>query len=110
MHHSPVWVILPRTKGLDCIALACVVLGLALTIWARIVLGKNWSSTVTFKENHERIVRGPYSLVRHPIYTGLLTMFFGTALSEGTLSGFIALPLVFSEFLDQVPAGENSDC
>jgi len=61
----------------------CVVVGAAFAIWARIVLGRNWSAEVTFKQGHELIESGPYGLVRHPIYTGLLAMVLGTALDFG---------------------------
>ena len=47
---------------------------------ARAYLGRNWSGTVTVKENHELIRSGPYAIVRHPIYTGLLVAIFGTAI------------------------------
>jgi protein-S-isoprenylcysteine O-methyltransferase Ste14 len=68
----------------DCIVLA----GTAFTIWARITLGRNWSAEVTFKQDHELIESGPYALVRHPIYTGLLMMALGTAVNYGRAMGF----------------------
>jgi len=68
----------------DCIVLA----GTAFTIWARITLGRNWSAEVTFKQDHELIESGPYALVRHPIYTGLITMALGTAINYGRAIGF----------------------
>src|SRR5512138_1366563 len=49
--------------------------GLLFTVWARLHLGRNWSGTVTLKEDHELITSGLYSVVRHPIYTGLLLGF-----------------------------------
>ncbi|HTV48073.1 MAG TPA: isoprenylcysteine carboxylmethyltransferase family protein [Phycisphaerae bacterium] len=55
--------------------------GLAIAVWARIVLGRNWSGTPTIKENHELIQSGPYAIVRHPIYFGLIIAFLGTALA-----------------------------
>ena len=88
----------PRTlaSGLvgDVIALA----GLIIMLWARVVLGGNWSSSVDFKEGHELIDRGPYRYVRHPIYSGLLLMFLGTAVLYGRLGGFIALLVLFPAF------------
>ena len=63
------------------------VIGLAFTCWARVVLGQNWSGTVQLKQDHELIVRGPYSFVRHPIYTGVLVAFFGTVLRSAMTSG-----------------------
>jgi protein-S-isoprenylcysteine O-methyltransferase Ste14 len=79
------------TRTLGC--LVCVV-GLAFTIWARRTLGGNWSGSVTFKEDHELIQRGPYALVRHPIYTGLLLMLVGTVVVLGRVDGFVALVIV----------------
>jgi protein-S-isoprenylcysteine O-methyltransferase Ste14 len=68
-----------------------VVAGFAFCVWARIVLGRNWSGEVTFKEGHELIESGPYALARHPIYTGLIAMALGTALNYGRVFGFVLL-------------------
>jgi protein-S-isoprenylcysteine O-methyltransferase Ste14 len=72
--------------------------GLGFCLWARAVLGRNWSGTVTLKEDHELIVRGPYRFVRHPIYTGLLAMLIATALENGFIAGVIGLALSFASF------------
>ena len=78
-------------------ASVCVV-GLLMTLWARCTLGGNWNSAVTFKQGHELIRTGPYRLVRHPIYTGLLVMALGTALDFGQLRCWLALPLIAAAF------------
>ena len=78
-------------------AVLCVI-GLAFAIWARVTLGRNWSGAVTLKEEHELVELGPYRFVRHPIYTGILTMFFATALAQGHLSGFVGTLLMFASF------------
>jgi protein-S-isoprenylcysteine O-methyltransferase Ste14 len=91
-------VVLPHTVALNILGLVLTVLGLALAIWARVILGRNWSGTVTFKENHELIERGPYAWARHPIYTGMLLMFLGTALAIGTLAGLVGFPVLFLSF------------
>src|SRR5215469_318035 len=78
-------------------AVLCVI-GLAFAFWARVTLGRNWSGVVTLKEGHELVERGPYRFVRHPIYTGILTMFFATALALGHLAGFAATLLMFASF------------
>jgi protein-S-isoprenylcysteine O-methyltransferase Ste14 len=78
-------------------AILCVV-GLAFAFWARVALGRNWSGVVTLKEGHELVECGPYRFVRHPIYTGILTMFFATALALGHLAGFVAAFLMFASF------------
>src|SRR6188472_78799 len=78
-------------------AILCVI-GLAFALWARVTLGRNWSGIVTLKEGHELVERGPYRFVRHPIYTGILSMFFATALALGHLAGFAATLLMFASF------------
>lgn len=65
--------------------------GLLFAVWARVHLGRNWSGTVTIKHDHELIVSGPYAIVRHPIYTGLLIAFVGTAMARGEWRGLIAI-------------------
>ncbi len=79
--------------------IAVMIAGFAFTAWARVVLGRNWSSTVTLKEDHELIQSGPYALVRHPIYTGLMIMFVGTAVAMGQWRGVVAIILVLASFL-----------
>ena len=64
-----------------------VAIGLIFTLWARAKLGRNWSAVVVLKEDHELIRTGPYAIVRHPIYTGFITMALGTALDAGTAVG-----------------------
>jgi len=74
---------------------AMTAVGLLFSVWARRHLGKNWSQAVTVKEGHELITSGPYALVRHPIYTGLLLAFVGSAVARGEWRGLLASALVF---------------
>jgi protein-S-isoprenylcysteine O-methyltransferase Ste14 len=60
---------------------------------ARLFLGGNWSSNVTLKEDHTLVCSGPYRIVRHPIYTGLLVALFGTAIAVGELRCFFGVLL-----------------
>lgn len=68
--------------------------GLLFTVWARRHIGKNWSAIVTIKEGHEFIASGPYAIVRHPIYAGLLSAFAGSALALGEWRGVLAFAIV----------------
>jgi len=72
--------------------------GLLFTVWARRHLGRNWSGVVTIKRDHELVCDGPYALVRHPIYTGLLLAFVGSALARGQWRGVLAVALVLLAF------------
>jgi protein-S-isoprenylcysteine O-methyltransferase Ste14 len=76
-------------------ALAAVMLvGLLLTWWARIYLGPLWSSVITRKEGHKIIDTGPYALMRHPIYTGLIIALLATAAAEGRATALVGAALV----------------
>jgi len=72
---------LPYHSWLGWFGVALAALGFALTLWARAILGGNWSGAVTVKVDHELIRTGPYRFVRHPIYTGILIALTGVALA-----------------------------
>jgi protein-S-isoprenylcysteine O-methyltransferase Ste14 len=86
--------ILPESPLWAPLGIASGAAGMVLAIWARRVLGRNWSGAVTLKVAHELIRSGPYRRIRHPIYTGAFLMYFGTALISGRLQGPIALVMV----------------
>jgi len=90
--------VFPAGKWTSCTSVALVVLGLALTFWARFILGDNWSGTVTVKVDHALIRSGPYRWVRHPIYSGLLLAIFGTMIALDQWRGCVALPLLWIAF------------
>jgi protein-S-isoprenylcysteine O-methyltransferase Ste14 len=75
-----------------------MVAGALFSVWAREYLGRNWSSSVTIKQDHELITTGPYAVVRHPIYTGILTGLLGTAIAFSQMRGFIAVALIFLSY------------
>lgn len=77
---------------------AVTVAGLLFAVWARGYLGRNWSRSVTIKQDHALITTGPYSRVRHPIYTGVLAGLLGTAIAVCQVRGFITLVLFFIAF------------
>ncbi len=75
-----------------CVALVAV--GFAFCWWARIHLGRLWSGAVTRKADHKVIDSGPYALVRHPIYTGILLAVFATMAAKGTVLGIGGAALI----------------
>lgn len=90
--------VLPHTAWPGVLGDLLVLVGLFIAIWARATLGRNWSARVTLKEDHELIERGPYRVVRHPIYAGLLLMILGTVVLVGRVGGFLALAISFGGF------------
>ena len=64
------------------LAVALCFFGIALAIWARLHLGRNWSPAPALKEEHELVTSGPYRLIRHPIYTGIILAMLGSALAS----------------------------
>jgi protein-S-isoprenylcysteine O-methyltransferase Ste14 len=80
---------LPRWIGMLGLVAFAGRLGFAL--WARQHLGRYWSGAIARKEGHRIVRTGPYRLVRHPIYTGLLVAVLGTAFVLGNVRGFLAL-------------------
>ncbi len=77
---------------------AITIAGLLFAVWAREHLGRNWSRSVTIKQDHELITTGPYAAVRHPIYTGILAGFLGMAIAISQVRGIIVLVLIFLAF------------
>ncbi len=69
-------------------------LGCGLSMWARASLGQYWSARVTLKVDHQLIHSGPYSRIRHPIYTGLFLAMLGTALVIGEWRGLLAVVVI----------------
>ena len=83
--HSPV---------LAAIGAAVFASGIALAIWARVHLGRNWGMPMTQKAEPELVTSGPYRFVRHPIYSGLLTAMLGTVLVNNLLGLIVVAVLV----------------
>ena len=83
-----------RAPWVSWVGVALVAIGLAFAGWARFHLGRFWSGWVTLKEDHAIVRTGPYGIVRHPIYTGLLLAFAGTALAQTTLAAVVGFVLV----------------
>ena len=70
-----------KDPWLQAIGLVVFLAGLALAIWARRYLGRNWGMPMTEKVDPELVTTGPYSRVRHPIYSGIILAMIGTAIA-----------------------------
>lgn len=91
---------------LGWVAAVLTALGVLFAIWARVRLGRNWSSVPAVKEGHELVTDGPYRYVRHPIYTGILLAALGYALT-GTLFGFLILIIACILFFRRIGKEER---
>jgi protein-S-isoprenylcysteine O-methyltransferase Ste14 len=94
-HDLAVELILWRTPApLAWPMVAAAVAGLLFTWWARIHLGRLWSSSVTRKADHRVVDTGPYGLVRHPIYTGIIVASMATAALRGTALAWLGMAVM----------------
>lgn len=80
--------------------------GVVLAIWARRTLGRYWSGEITIKVEHQLIRSGPYRVLRHPIYTALLALYFGTAIVSGELHALIGFVLAVLAYLRKIKLEE----
>jgi protein-S-isoprenylcysteine O-methyltransferase Ste14 len=82
---APRWLLAPPLLAGPAVqgtGAALTIMGCSFAIWARLALGTNWSGRPTVKADHELVVRGPYALARHPIYTGILVAAIGTGVTD----------------------------
>ena len=78
--------------------LAVWLLGLALAVWARLYIGRNWGMPMSRKDDPDLVTSGPYHLIRHPIYTGIILGLIGTALAV-SLFGLIVAAVLAAYFV-----------
>lgn len=87
------------------VGLVLFVVGLAFAVWARRHIGRNWGSPMSRKKEPQLVTTGPYRLVRHPIYTGILTAGVGTAIALGwtwlVAVGLIGTYFVYSAVVEE---------
>jgi protein-S-isoprenylcysteine O-methyltransferase Ste14 len=86
----------PRPAAWGLVALTAA--GLGFCWWARLHLGRLWSGVAGRKADHRIVDTGPYRLVRHPIYTGILAGLLAMGLLKGTVAALIGVGLAVAAF------------
>jgi protein-S-isoprenylcysteine O-methyltransferase Ste14 len=99
---------LPRSPWIIAAGFAIQLSSTLLAIRARKHLGLNWSAEVASKVDHQLVRSGPYRLIRHPIYTGMLGMFVGTAVVSGELHGLAAVVLISVAYFRKIRVEEQN--
>jgi len=84
--------------ALNWILVALTTAGLLFAWWARIHLGRLWSDWVVKKQGHHVVDTGPYRLVRHPIYSGVILAAFATAIEKGTSFALLGAAIITFAF------------
>jgi protein-S-isoprenylcysteine O-methyltransferase Ste14 len=98
---------LPFSVNLLFLGAVLTVIGCAVAIWARAVLGSNWSGSPDVKQGHILVQRGPYALTRHPIYTGFLIAVLGTSLAVARYRVILGFVLVLVSILLKIAQEEK---
>ncbi len=88
----------PDSPAVGVLGVLLIVAGFAFALWARWVLGTNWSATVRVGEGQRIVHGGPYARVAHPIYTGIGLAALGTAIVSGTLGSLLGFALMIVSF------------
>lgn len=86
----------PEERWIAWVGIVLTWLGIAIAVWARYCIGAYWSARVMLREGHQLIRSGPYAVVRHPIYTGMLLGAIGATLVAGEWRGVVAVILLFA--------------
>jgi len=87
------------------IGFALFVAGLGLAVWARVNIGRNWGTPMSQKSDPVLVKVGPYRVIRHPIYSGIILASLGTAMA---VSPYWLIPtalfgtyFVYSAFMEE---------
>jgi protein-S-isoprenylcysteine O-methyltransferase Ste14 len=100
------WIFAP-SRALFIAGAGIAMAGLGFSVWARHHLGEYWSGGITLKEGHRLIRSGPYALVRHPIYTGMIFGMLGTAIALDQYRGLLALALLVESLIRKLRTEEK---
>ena len=88
----------PDVLAIGVVGFIAAIAGMIIASWSRIVLGRYWSDKVILQEEHQLIRRGPYVVMRHPLYSGVLLAVLGTALVLGEVRGLLSFAVLLLNY------------
>lgn len=101
--------VLPHADVFAIVGVVLFAAGLFLRWWAIITLGRFFTVDVVVEKDHEVVERGPFRLVRHPSYTGVLLAFVGFALTLGDWAAMlVVLVPIFAAFIHRMNVEEEA--
>jgi len=86
---------------------AVTAIGLGIATWARQRLGRFWSSAIELKAGHKLVQDGPYRLVRHPVYAGILLAALGSGLADGDVGSAVGFAIIAAGFIAKLKREER---
>jgi protein-S-isoprenylcysteine O-methyltransferase Ste14 len=99
--------VMPQAILMNIIGTVFAIVGIAFAIWSRQSLRNNWSGVVAIMEGQQFLQSGPYTIVRHPIYAGMLLALFGTTLVAATISSLLGFVLAVVSLWQKAQAEEQ---
>lgn len=100
---------LPHGQIFASAGVTLFVAGLLLRWWAIVTLGRFFTVDVTIERDHELVERGPFCVVRHPSYSGVLLAFVGFALSLQNWAALLVILLpIFAAFIHRMNVEEKA--
>jgi protein-S-isoprenylcysteine O-methyltransferase Ste14 len=93
------WKLIIQGQYIKIIGFLLLFLSLAFSVWARVILGKNWSGVIQKVQGQRLITKGPYRYIRNPIYTGIIGGFIGTFIIVGTLASLLGMLIIIVTYI-----------
>jgi len=87
--------IVPVSLAVGVAALALMVIGVGLRVWAAVTLGSYYTTTLTMAEGQRVVTAGPYARIRHPGYLGEILIWTGFGVLSSNLIAMAWLPVMF---------------
>ena len=93
----------PDTLTTAAVGLGIQLAGMLFYFWSRTYLGRLWSGQIVIMQDHKLIETGPYRLLRHPLYTGFIGMFVGTAIVSGQYHALVGVAFCIIAYAQRSP-------